>query len=173
MHFKRSVWDINIFIIFLLIFLRLHQLLFAESTFSTCQNLIHLTVLGVLSILWAPNLSRHLLPHREFSFASHGPWLGPFHVFWSSNGQSQVFISYFPKSLPDTRQRSPWPRNHLCIPKGLEGMSHPGHRHPACSSTYRGLSPLYLQMKKRPLQCSEPKEYQSYKVISVFSQRNF
>ena len=117
MRFKRSVWDINIFIIFLLVFLRLHQFLFAESTLSSCQNLLCLAVLGVTSILWAPTS-----PDASCLMES-SPWLA-IDLSWDHsmsfealNGQSQVFISYFLRSLLDTRQRSPWPRNYLCIPK--------------------------------------------------------
>ena len=117
MRFKRSVWDINIFIIFLLVFLRLHQFLFAESTLSSCQNLLRLAVLGVTSILWAPTS-----PDASCLMES-SPWLA-IDLSWDHsmsfealNGQSQVFISYFLRSLLDTRQRSPWPKNHLCIPK--------------------------------------------------------
>ena len=74
-------------------------------------------MLGVTSILWAPTSpDASCLMESSPLLAMDLGWDHSM-SFEALNGQSQVFISYFPRSLLDARQRSPWPRNHLCIPK--------------------------------------------------------
>ena len=108
MHLKKSVQDINhchIFTIFLYDFPRLHQRLFAESTVSSCQSLLHLAVLG-------SSRSYGLQASPDSPCLMERSPLLPMVLGWDNsmpsealNGQSQVSISYFPRRHLDTQTK--------------------------------------------------------------------